>query len=173
MNTALPKDPLAADWYVGYTRPRLEAQARDNLLRQGFEVYLPFYKVFKRGQPEGVFEPMFPRYLLLRPQDPGRSLAVVRSTLGMVGLVRFGDRPAVLGDAVVAGIRAREAERAAAPRDALVPFVAGQAVRVVGGPLGGLAGVVHAVASQRVAVLLEMLGRPTRVLVAAQQLAAA
>lgn len=168
-----PQHAPAADWYVGYTKPRLEAQARDNLLRQGFEVYLPFYKVFKRGQPDGALEPMFPRYLLLRPQEAGRSLSVVRSTIGMVGLVRFGDTPAVLADAVVSVIREREAERAAAGRDALVPFVAGQAVRVVGGPLGGLAGIVHSVASQRVSVFLEMLGRPTRVLVAAQQLAAA
>lgn len=162
-----------SDWFVGYTKPRLESQARDNLLRQGFEVYLPFFKVFKRGQPDGVCEPMFPRYLMLRPQDGGRSLSVVRSTIGMVGLIRFGDTPAMLSDAVVATIRAREAERAAASRDALIPFVAGQAVRVVGGPLGGLAGVVQAVASQRVAVFLELLGRPTRVVVPAQQLAAA
>lgn len=173
MNQPLPPNPVSADWYVGYTKQRLEAQARDNLARQGFEVYLPFYKVFKRGQPDGVCEPMFPRYLLLRPQHPGRSLSVVRSTVGMVGLVRFGEAPATLPDAVVRTIRAREAERAAASRDVLVPFTADQAVRLVGGPLAGLAGVVHSVASQRVTVLLEMLGRPTRVVVAAEQLAAA
>ena len=173
MKHATPEVGHGSDWYVGYTKPRLEALARDNLVRQGFEVYLPRYKLFKRGHPDGVFEPMFPRYLLLRPQEAGRSLAVVRSTTGMVSLIRFGDVPATLADVVVAAIREREAERAAASRDALIPFVAGQAVRVVGGPLGGLAGIAHSVASQRVSVFLEMLGRPTRVLVAAQQLAAA
>ena len=64
---------LLADWYVGFTKPRQEAVARDNLMRQGFEVYLPKYKVFKRGQRSEVFEPMFPRYLMLSPENPERS----------------------------------------------------------------------------------------------------
>jgi transcriptional antiterminator RfaH len=35
-------------WFVAYTKPRAEDIARVNLMQQGFEVYLPLYKKFKK-----------------------------------------------------------------------------------------------------------------------------
>lgn len=80
-------------WYVVYTKPRQEQTARQNLLRQHFEVWLPLMGKWTRKRTNHATdwvcntEPMFPRFLFLRTTHRQQSLASVRSTLGDVGLV--------------------------------------------------------------------------------------
>ena len=160
-------------WYLAYTKPRQEMVAQLNLRQQGFETYLPLFKVLRRGAAGPVMEPMFPRYLLLRPGREGQSLGTVRSTRGVSGLVRFGVEPGTLAERVVNGIRAAEVARAQLDDAALQGLRAGQTVVFAGGPFQGLAGLVTSVSAQRVRVLLELLGRPTQVQVAPAELAPA
>src|SRR3546814_8086524 len=54
-------------------------------------------------------EPMFPRYLFLRPARPTQSLSSVRSTTGVSRLVMFGNQPATIRQALIDEIH--EAER--------------------------------------------------------------
>jgi transcriptional antiterminator RfaH len=113
---------------------------------------------------------MFPRYLLLRPANPGQSLSTVRSTRGVAGLVRFGVEPGTLSDSAVQGIRSVEQARAQLDLAELTALRPGQGVVFVEGAFQGLAGLVTAVSARRVSVLLELLGRTTRVQVAPQHL---
>lgn len=150
-------------WYLAYTKPRQEDVAQLNLQQQGFDVYLPLYKKFKRTPqgPVSVFEPMFPRYLMFRPLRDGLGLSTVRSTRGVTSLVRFGFEPAVMQDELVQAIRRFEQEREQATLQELSNLRVGQAVRLRHTALNGLEGLVQTVSSKRVAVLLEILGRPT------------
>ncbi len=87
-------------WYAVCCKPRQEAIAEENLLRQGFHVNLPRIRIrrHRRGQWIDAIEALFPRYLFIRI-DPYRcNTAPVRSTRGVVGLVRFGGQPAVVPD---------------------------------------------------------------------------
>jgi len=81
---------------VVHTKPRAEARAFENLERQGFEVFLPMITLQKvrRAKLANVTEPMFSRYLFLRTTQAMEDLSVVRSTLGVSQLVRFGTVPA-------------------------------------------------------------------------------
>jgi len=157
-------------WYLAYTKPRQEHIAEFNLRQQGFVTYLPLFKVLKRGAEAPVNEPMFPRYLLLRPAHSGQSLSSVRSTRGVAGLVRFGVEPGTLSDSTVQGIRSAERARAQLDLAALTAFRPGQGVVFVDGAFQGLAGLVTDVSASRVSVLLELLGRTARVQVAPQHL---
>lgn len=152
-------------WYLAYTKPRQEQVARQNLAQQAFEVYLPLFKKFRRTEqgPESVFEPMFPRYLLFRPSHPGQSITTARSTRGVSSLVRFGFEPAVMREELVEAIRALERSRENATLEELSGLRAGQKVRLRHTALSGLEGLVSQVSGKRVAVLLEILGRPTEV----------
>ena len=149
-------------WYLAYTRPRLESVAELNLRQQGYDVYLPLYKVMRPRAVQASFEAMFPRYLLFRPQ-PGQSISAVRSTRGVSTIVHFGHEIAVVPQAVVQVIRAMEAARNDASADALGRFSAGQQVVVVDGPLRGLEALVVSASAQRVVILLALLGRMSRV----------
>jgi transcriptional antiterminator RfaH len=149
-------------WYLAYTKPRQEQLALNNLQQQGFDAYLPLYKKFKKTEqgPVALFEPMFPRYILLRPGKPDQSISVVRSTKGIASLVRFGFEPAQIQDDLVQRIRQLEQDRNLATLQELGNLKAGQTVRLQHSALGGIEGLVQSVSSKRVAVLLEILGRP-------------
>jgi len=179
-------------WYVAHTKPRQESLAREQLLRQDFEVYLPLFRVFRKPRaaarrapsmaepsarasaaaaPLTAHEPMFPRYLFLRPTRPTQSLSVVRSTIGVSRLVMFGPQPATLADAVVQAIRAAETARETAALDQISPFEAGMTVQIQDSPLAGIPALVQAVSRDRVTLLLNILGRPQTVQVQYGQIA--
>lgn len=160
-------------WYLAYTKPRQESVAELNLDRQGFEVYLPMFRTLKRGVAEPVLEPMFPRYLFVRPRTDAQSLGVVRSTRGVLTLIRFGIEFGCVPCDVIDRIRAFEEARRAASVSELSALRAGQKVLISDGPFKGLEGLVQSVSSKRVVVLLELLGRLAQVGLAHQVLAAA
>ena len=155
--------PPSDRWYLAYTKPRQEAMAQVNLAQQAFDAYLPLYKKFKKTEqgPVALFEPMFPRYILFKPSKPEQSISAVRSTKGVATIVRFGFEPAQLHDDVVQRIRQLEQDRNHATLQELSNLKAGQAVRLKHNALGGVEGLIQSVSSKRVAVLLEILGRPT------------
>ena len=150
-------------WYLAYTKPKQESVALVNLEQQGFEAYLPLFKKFKKTEqgPLAQFEPMFPRYILFRPSRSEQSISAVRSTKGVTTIVRFGFEPALLHDDVVQRIRQMEQLRDQATIEELNQLKVGQKVRLKHTALGDIEGLVHKVSSKRVAVLLEILGRPT------------
>ena len=150
------------DWYLAYTKPRQEDLARVNLEQQGFESYLPLYKKFRKTEqgPVSVFEPMFPRYIFFRPGKPGQSISAVRSTKGITTIVRFGFEPAVIDEVLLQRIRQLEQDRNHATLLELSKLKAGQTVRLKHTALDGVEGLVQSVSSKRVAVLLDILGRP-------------
>lgn len=157
-------------WFVGFTKPRQERRAAENLTRQGFDCRIPLIRVRRRIRREVLWqeEPMFPRYLFLRPATSAAPLECVRSTLGMSGLVRFAGLPATVTDGVVSKLLGM----GNAHREDL--FTAGEIVRFVEGPLAGLEGVFErADGDARSIVLLEFLQRQQRVAVSSQMLEAA
>ncbi len=163
-------------WLAVCCKPRQEAVAEENLLRQGFHVYLPRICVRKRrrGQWNDAVEVLFPRYTFIRVDPLRHSTAAVRSTRGVVGLVRFGGQPAVVPDAVMDALRQREDAASGLHQDNRPLFCAGESVRLVDGPLTGMEGVfTQQDGDKRVFVLLEMLGQANRVSVSRDWIARA
>jgi transcriptional antiterminator RfaH len=153
-------------WYAVCCKPRQEAVAEENLLRQGFRVYLPRIRIRhrRRGQWLDAVEVLFPRYIFIRVDPLRRSTATVRSTRGVVGLVRFGGRPAVVPDAVMEALRQREDAASGLHQDNRPPFHPGDPVKLVDGPLSGMEGVfTQQDGDKRVIVLLELLGKANRI----------
>jgi transcriptional antiterminator RfaH len=161
------QDKLAEKWHdkwmVAYTKPRQEQIALQNLERQNFEAYLPLYKKFKNTETGSVpvFEPMFPRYILFRPSKPEQSIESVRSTKGISHVVRFGFEPGVVGQSMIDTLKSFEEAQNQASLVDMSNFKAGQKVKLKHVALGNMEGLVQSVSSKRVAVLLEILGRPT------------
>lgn len=153
-------------WFCVHTKPRAEIRALEHLERQQFQCMLPRIRRVvpaTRLRPrQSIVEPLFPRYLFLRADPVSQSLAPVRSTCGVVGLVRFAGEPARVADCIIARLF-----RDAGPSGVIVPpeptFKPGDAVCIVAGPLSGLTGVyAQAQGRLRALVLLQMLGSPQR-----------
>jgi len=155
-------------WYAVCCKPRQEAVAEENLLRQGYRVYLPRIRMRqrRRGQWIDAVEVLFPRYIFIRLDPKRRSTAPVRSTRGVVGLVRFGGQPAVVPDAVMEALRQREDADSGLHQDNRPPFNAGEPIKLVDGPLSGMEGIfTQQDGDKRVIVLLELLGKANKVTV--------
>lgn len=152
-------------WYVVMTKPKLEEQARQQLERQGYDVYLPRHFAWRRlrGNWDCAVSPLFPRYLFIKEGFAGQSLGPVRSTLGVSGIVRFGALLATAPDDVVAALRDLEALRSQAPPGLESVLRPGVQVVFESGPFCGLEAVVEASAKDRVNLLLSLLGKTTRV----------
>jgi len=163
-------------WYAVTCKPRQEAVAEENLLRQGFHVYLPRIRIRqrRRGHWIDAVEVLFPRYIFIRIDPQRRSTATVRSTRGAVGMVRFGGQPAVVPDAVMNALKQREDAASGMHEDQRPLFSAGEAIKLVDGPLAGMEGVfTEQDGDKRVIVLLELLGKANKVTVSRDWIARA
>ena len=131
---------------------------------EGVEVFLPRVR-FRRTTRQGlawVTEALFPNYLFAR-FDLAACLRQVCSSRGVRGVVHFGDRWPVVPEAVIEELRATlGADAVHVISEELQP---GEAVQIADGVFHGLRAVVTRVifSQERVAVLLEFLGRQTTV----------
>lgn len=161
-NTAMDSAPLVDDfsWYLVYSKPRQETVARIHLERQQFRVFLPLIEQRRRVRLhyQSVIEPLFPRYLFLGLASQ-QSLASVRSTRGVSGLVAFGGIPARISGPLVRAIQAR-GNASGVICSGQPAFQPGDRVRLVDGPMAGYEAIFEArTGVERVAVLLEFVGR--------------
>jgi transcription antitermination factor NusG len=135
------------------------------------EVFLPRirYKRPTRFGPAWVSEALFISYLFAR-FDLASCLRRVEHARGVRGAVRFGDHLPTVPDRAIKELRA--AMGGGELRVIENAFRPGDSVQITGGPLDGLAAVVTRVmpGPQRVAVLLDFLGRQTSVELACGQL---
>ena len=163
------------EWYAVQTRPRQEATAELNLARQGYHSYLPKVLLRKRRRDKWtrVVEPLFPRYLFIQVDPSEQSLAPVRSTLGVAGLVRFGQLLRPVPDSVIEYLRQAENPDTHRQHADEWPHQPGDAVQILEGPFAGLSGIFQAATGEeRAMLLIELLGRQNSITVAMDELAA-
>jgi transcriptional antiterminator RfaH len=96
-------------WYVVQCKRREEIRALEHLQRQDYLCYLPILAVEKRrnGRKLDAREPVFPGYVFVRLDDVSDNWRPIRSTRGVIQIVRFGERPLPVQDEVVEIIRQR------------------------------------------------------------------
>ena len=152
-------------WFCVRSQRRNEHVAAANLQKmQGIEVVNPrirFRRATSRG-PMWVTESMFPTYLFAKFEWK-RSLDSVRHTFGVAGVVHFGCFWPIVPDQIIEELQnmvGSEGIRVIEPA-----ITVGEEVEVAAGAFEGFRGVVTRVmpARDRVAVLLEFLGRQTTV----------
>lgn len=160
----MTSDNTERRWYLVYSKPQKEELARVNLERQGYPTYLPIMRTPRRRSGRRIIraEPMFPRYLFISLDTERDNWAPIRSTLGVVNLVRFGMFPSPVPDELITAIRTRD--NAEGIQDIpLNTFSEGQKVRIEDGPFMGYEGIFLAQTSQeRVMILLDIVGKQAR-----------
>ena len=148
-------------WYLLFSKPVQERVAVENLERQGYTVYLPLIRTRKRKQTRyvQVVEAMFPRYLFVHLRDGTDDWGPIRSTIGVSNLVRFGNEPARVPDALIAALRSRD-DAEGVQQLPTPEFKAGDRVRIAEGAMAGYEAIFQARTSgERVLLLLEAAGK--------------
>lgn len=142
--------------------------------RVGVDVFAPRILISstrRRPRSGAMLEALFPGYFFARFNYPNQFRHVV-STAGVTGIVSFGGQPATVPDGVIDFLRAET--RLAGQGNPAPAFAAGSWVRIVSGCFREIEGRVLSFDSQsdRVRVLLSLLGRDIQVSVPAYQLVA-
>jgi transcriptional antiterminator RfaH len=169
-------EAISARWYVVQTQVNSEAKAAQNLLRQGFDIYLPRYLKRRHHARKVDFaaRPLFPRYMFVAIDMATQRWRSIQSTFGVSRLVTNGDDPAIVPEGVIHALKAREDDKGFVRLDSKPAFAPGDKVRVLAGAFIDNAGLFSGLADHdRVSILLDMLGRKVRVLLDADMVAAA
>jgi transcriptional antiterminator RfaH len=155
------------NWYVVHTHSHAEATAAAHLERQGFETYYPRY-LRRRSHARRITlvpAPFFPRYIFVAVDKATQRWRAIRSTLGVSYMVGGEMGPTPVADWVVEDLRRREDATGFISIETPLSLAQGDPVRLRSGPFSTHVGMFDGlIDSNRVAVLLDLLGRKIRVI---------
>ncbi len=163
-------------WYVVQSQPNAEQKAIMHLDRQGFRTYLPRYLKRRRHarRVETVAAPLFPRYLFVAIDINAERWRSIYSTIGVSRFVCNGDCPAAVPNEVVTALKSREDASGFVRLNNRLSFRSGDKIRVLDGVFADSLGLFDGMKDcDRVAVLLDLLGRKVRVMIGVESVAAA
>lgn len=153
-------------WFLAQLRPNQLKRAKANLQRQGYPCFAPWRPLTKRKGSRLVEskEMLFPGYVFLTIL-PTQAWRPINSTYGITGLVmRSSNTPQPVPSSVMIELFDRtDADGTLIPTKSLK---LGQSVRITVGPLVNfVARVERLEQSDRVGVLMEMMGQAVRIAV--------
>lgn len=157
------------NWYLIYSKPRQEQLACENLTRQAYTVYLPrIIQIQNRrhaGRDSETIAPMFPRYLFIHLNKSTDNWAPIRSTIGVSGLVQFGQYNAVVPDELIRTLQSA-CNSEGVHESIKKEFQIGEKVRIIHGIARDYEGVIHSTrSSERIELLLSTVaGHTSKVL---------
>jgi len=152
-------------WYLVYTKPKSELKAQENLNRQGYKTYLPMVERNRRryGKNLKTTEAFFFRYLFINLDHEHDNWAPINSTIGVAQLIRFGSLPAVVPEKLIKSLKQNE-DDAGFQQVENEKLKLGKNVEIINGPFSGHQGICQQLkSSERVVLLLDIVGKNTQV----------
>jgi transcription antitermination factor NusG len=149
-------------WFAVRTKARHESTAARYLAAHGIEQFLPFYKSRRQWSDrlKVVELPLFAGYLFVQI-EAGHFIPVLEAP-GVVEIVGFGGTPAPIPDTEIRAVR--RLLISGLPASPHPYLKAGDRVRIKGGPLDQLEGILQKVRNQwRFILTVEMLHRAVAV----------
>ena len=157
-------------WYTIRTKPRKETVVEKRLGDLNLEVFLPWLRSRRRigSRYQWVLVPLFPGYLFCR-LDLVLSGKSARYAPGVQDFVKFGSCIAEVGVEIIQNLRDRCPNGVA---EIQRTYRFGEPITIKEGPFSGLEAVFEQEmkGSERVAVLLELLGRQTRLVLSSEMI---
>lgn len=153
-------------WVLVQFKPNSDAIAVRNLERQAVQVFLPRVEQTQRRGEKFVttVKPLFPGYLFARIDVEGQAWQVINSTFGVSRIVSTGGKPSRVPAGLVDALKARCTDDVVIEDP--VAFAQGDEVKLASGPFTDWIGeIVEMTGDQRAWVLLDLMGRRTRVAV--------
>lgn len=153
-------------WFLAQVKPNADQIAKRNLERQGFTIFQPMERrtTVRRGKLVEQLRPFFSGYLFVTYPSASAPWSLVNSTYGVSRLVKIGDRPAPVPTEVI-----RDLFEACDEDGVFIasPAVSvGDRVEVMRGALTNFVGHVQRLTpDERAIILLDVLGKQTKVMV--------
>ena len=159
------------NWYAIHAKPRQESLALLSLQREKVETFFPQLRRKRtiRRVRKWVTGPLFPGYFFAR-FDVAHAGRLVRYANGVINVVSFGGKPALVEPTIIAAIKEHATDDVVTVQPP--PLRPGDVVEIQTGPLRGLQGIFEREMrdSDRVLILLEVLAKGSHVEVSREQL---
>lgn len=160
-------------WFILQFKPNSHRVAERNLHRQGFETFLPMREVTgrKTNHFKSDLSPLFPGYMFVAADPETGPWRKINSSYGVSKLVSFDAKPAPVPLNLISGLMLRcDGSGLLLPARELSP---GEKVEVLSGPFANFIATVDTIDSERrIWVLMEFMGRSSRVVLGRDQVAA-
>jgi len=150
---------VTAQWFAVQTRYRFEKKVAVQLTHKNCEVYLPLLTEHHRwsDRQKVLTTPLFPGYAFVHIDQSRDARQTVLKTAGLIGFVNFGGIVAPVPAKQVEDLKLLLREK---EHFSLHPFVrAGQRVRIRGGCLHGLEGVLLKHEKEKLVISIEAIQR--------------
>lgn len=146
-------------WYAVQTRYRFERKVTAQIQRQGFETFLPLIRQIHRwsDRDKAVDTILFPGYMFARLHSRPASIQQVLKTAGVVGLVAFSGAAAPVPAKQIEDLRKLLTQNIPCALHAFLK--AGQKVRIRGGCLDGLEGILEEARQKSLVISVDSIQR--------------
>ena len=155
---------ILKNWFLLQFKPNAHKLAKRNLHLQGFETFLPLQEIIGRNKTSFInnLKPLFPGYMFVTFDIKDAPWRKINNTMGVSKLVSFNSYPKPVPIDLVSGLILRcDASGKLLPPKRLNE---GDEVQFLNGPFANFITTVEEIdAQQRVWVLMELLGRSTRI----------
>ncbi len=154
-------------WYALQSKPHHERHLSDYLSSEDIHVFAPVLHVKPVNPRAARVRPYFPGYLFIQLNLGTVDVDRLRWAPGSIGLVQFDGQPAIVPENVIVQLQHFLSQLASQPSlsaEAEKPLQPGDSVMIVGGAFAGYVGLFnrYLTGSERVHILLELLGRSVR-----------
>ena len=156
-HTPAPVSPRASEsaprWFAVQTRPRHEKKVETELGAKGLESFLPIHRERRRWSDRfrWVELPLFSQYLFVRVATSAESRTQVLQTTGIVQFVGVAGRGTPIPDQQIESLQTLVAQRV--PMSPHEFLRIGERVRIRGGALEGIEGILSGIRNDKTLVV--------------------
>lgn len=156
---------MSLHWYALRSKPRKEDVVWRQVRMREIEIFYPRLKVQPVNPRSRKVRPYFPGYMFVKVDIDEVGLSTFQWMPHAMGLVVFGDEPAIVPENLIHEIRKRVDEIAAAGGEVFDGLNPGDQVLISDGPFSGYEAIfdVRIPGSERVRVLLQLLNSQRQV----------
>jgi len=155
---------MSKEWFILQFKPNSHHQATKNLTRQGFEVFLPLNDTTSRKLSRFIntSKPLFPGYMFIRFDRAESKWHKINNTYGVSRLITFNSILKSIPTSFVDSLMKRyDSSGKLLPIQKLKK---GDQVKVLKGPFASFIATVEKYeADQRIWILMDLMGRKTKI----------
>lgn len=158
-------------WYLVQVKRNAHFLAQRNLIRQGFETFIPLQLVTTRKASRFISErkPLFPGYIFVKLDVVDSPWRKINNTIGVARLVTVANLPKSLPCQLISNLISRCDESGNLQKS--IHLQDGKKIKFLSGPFANFVGTVESIeVEKRIWILTRFMGQSTRVAVASDQL---
>jgi transcription antitermination factor NusG len=169
-NLSIPINSQAAQWYSIQTKYRFERKVTDQLQRKGLQTFLPLLEQLHRWSDrlQPVYIPLFSGYTFARFELSSGLRSELLHTEGVISLIGFRGVPVPIPAKQIDDLQRLLSQKVPCSLHAFLKV--GQKVRIRGGSLDGLEGILERRGDKNLVISIESIERAVAITVKGYEL---